>query len=122
MAEILWLTVPNMDVVLNIFKKSGSNITDVFTHEEHHRDTLIDLRTFCIKHPSNITIGHLNINSNRNKFRLLSFLIGDKVDILLMSETKIEGTLLTSQFLTSGYSNEYWLDLNDKRGGIMLSV
>ena len=108
MAEILWLTVPNMDVVLNIFKKSDCNITDV--------------RTFCIKYPSNIIIGHLNINSNRNKFKLLSFLIGDKADILLMSETKIEGTLLTSQFLTSGYSNEYWLDLNDKRGGIMLSV
>ena len=89
---------------------------------EHHSDTITDLRTFRIKYPSNIIIGHLNINSIRNKFELLSFLIGGKVDILLISETKIDSTFPTSQFLMSGYSNIYRLDRNDKGGGIMLFV
>ena len=89
---------------------------------EHHSDTITDLRTFRIKYPSNIIIGHLNINSIRNKFELLSFLIGGKVDILLISETKIDSTFPTSQFLMSGYSNIYRLDRNDKGGGIMVFV
>ena len=49
-------------------------------------------------------------------------MIGGKVDILLISETKIESTFLTSQFRMSGYSNIYRLDRNDKGGGIMLFV
>ena len=89
---------------------------------EHHSDTITDLRTFRIKYPSNIIIGHLNINSIRNKFELLSILIGGKVDILLISETKIDNTFPTSQFLMSSYSSIYRLDRNDKGGRIMLFV
>ena len=104
------------------YLKSDSNVTGAITHVEHHRDAIIDLQTFCVKHPSNVIIGHLNINSIRNKFELLSFLIDGKVDIFLISETKIDGTFPTSQFLMSGYSNVYRLDRNDKGGGIMLFV
>ena len=89
---------------------------------EHHIDTITDLRTFRIKYPSNVIIDHLNINSIRKKFELLSFLIGGKVGILLIIETKIDGTFPTSQFLMSGYSNVYRLDRNDKGGGIMLFI
>ena len=89
---------------------------------EHHRDTIIDLRTSRVKCPNNVIIGHLNINSIRNKFELLSFLIDGKVDVFLISETKIDGTFPTSQFLMSGYCNVYRLDRNDKGGGIMLFV
>ena len=74
---------------------------------EHHIDAITDLRTFRIKYPSNVIIDHLNINSIRKKFELLSFLIGGKVGILLIIETKIDGTFPTSQFLMSGYSNVY---------------
>ena len=49
-------------------------------------------------------------------------MIDGKVDIFLISETKIDGTFPTSQFLMSGYSNVYRLDRNDKGGGIMLFV
>ena len=104
------------------YLKSDSNITDAFTHVEHHSDTITDLRTFCIKYPSNIIIGHLNINSVRNKFELLSFLIGGKIDILLICETKIDSTFPTSQFHMSGFSNIYRLDWNDKEGATMLFV
>ena len=65
------------------------------------------LRSFHIKHSSNIITGHLNINSMRNKFELLSFLIGGQVNILLISEIKIDNTFLTHQFFMSGNSNVY---------------
>ena len=49
-------------------------------------------------------------------------MIDGKVDIFLRSETKIDRTFATSQFLMSGYSNVYPLDQNDKGEGIMLFV
>ena len=52
-------------------------------------------------------MAQLNINHTRNKFELVSFLIGRKVDIILISENKIDGRFPTSQFLMSGYSNAY---------------
>ena len=85
---------------------------------EHHSDTITDLRTFPIKCPSDIIIGHLKIYSIRNKFELLLFLIGGKVDILLISETKIDSTFPTTQFLTSGYSSTYRLDRMIKKEGL----
>ena len=77
---------------------------------KHHRDSIIDLSTFRVKCPSNLITGNLNINSIRNKFEFLSFLIDGKVDIFLISETKIDDIFPTSQFLISGYSNVYRLD------------
>ena len=47
-------------------------------------------------------------------------MIDGKVDIFLISETKIDRTFATSQFLMSGYSNVHRLDQNDKGEGIML--
>ena len=89
---------------------------------EHPKDAITDLRTFRVKYLSNVIIDHLNIHSIKNKFELLSFLIGGKVDIFLIMETKIYGTFPTSQFLMSGYSNVYRLDRNDKGRRIMLFV
>ena len=80
------------------------------------------LRTFRVKYPSNVIIGHLNINSIRNKFGLLSFLIDGKVDIFLIRETKIDGTFPSFQFLMSGNSQVYQSDRNYKGGGVMLFV
>ena len=43
-------------------------------------------------------MGHLKINAVRNKFELLSSLIGGKIDILKISETKLDATFPTNQF------------------------
>ena len=95
------------------YVKIDSSITDVFNHEENRRDTITGWRTFRIKYPNNVITDHLNINSVRSKFELPSFLVGGKVDILLIKEMKIDLILPTSQFHMSGYSNVYRLDRND---------
>ena len=38
-------------------------------------------------------IGHLNINSICNKFEMLSMSVAQYVDMLILSETKLESTL-----------------------------
>ena len=67
-------------------------------------------------------IAQLNINSLRNKFGFLSSQITNYVDILLLSETKLDDSFPTGQFSLNGYSKPYRLDLSSNGGGILLYV
>ena len=75
-----------------------------------------------LKIRNRIVIGYLNINSIRNKFKSINYLIGDNVDIILFSETKLNDTFPDNQFLIKGFHVPYRLDRTDKGGGIMLFV
>ena len=52
-------------------------------------DALNEIRQ---KNPNRIIIAHLNINPIRNKFEILREVLGNKIDILLISETKLGDT------------------------------
>ena len=62
-----------------------------------------------------------NINSIRNKFDQLDDLIKGKIDVLIISEPKIDDSL-DSQFFLDGYSTLYRIDWNRNRRGIMFFV
>ena len=49
-----------------------------------------------------LIIEHININSLRYKFECLSTQARGNVDILLISETKLDSSFPVSQFLMSG--------------------
>lgn len=80
------------------------------------------LKCLRLKNPNRIIIGHLNINSIRNKFDQLKYLINDTMDILLISETKLNNSFPENQFLIEGYSRPYRLDRTEKGGGIILYI
>ena len=67
-------------------------------------------------------IGHLNINSLRNKFNDLKFLVSQYIDILILSETKIDATSPTSQFIIPGCCIPYRFDRTRFGGGIVVYV
>ena len=46
-----------------------------------------------------IVVAHLNINSIRNKFDFLADIGKDNVDILMISESKLDDSFPDSQFL-----------------------
>ena len=69
-----------------------------------------------------LIFAHLNFNSIRNKFDNLSQLIRGKIDVLLISETKIDDSFPKGQFLIDGFSALYRLDRNYQGGGLMLFV
>ena len=60
------------------------------------KDDLVDIDPVKIlnnirqKHSNRLVIAQLNINSLRNKFASFSTMIKDYVDLLLISETKID--------------------------------
>ena len=85
---------------------------------EQPDDDMLRLRKLRIKNPNKIIIAHLNKNSIRNKFEMLSLFHG-VIDTLMICETKIDDSFPTEQYIIKGYSTIYRLDRN---GGIMLLV
>ena len=69
-----------------------------------------------------LIIAHLNINSLRNKFEFLVDQIKGKVDLLMVSETRLDESFAQGQFKISGFSRPFRLDRNSNGGGIMLFV
>ena len=69
-----------------------------------------------------IIISHLNINSVRNKFDHLVDLIMGNIDILLISETKIDDSFPTNQFQIKSFSLPYRLDRDCNGGGLLLYI
>ena len=67
-----------------------------------------------------LVIAQLNINSLRNKFTSLSFMVKDNVDILIR-ETKIDSSFPTAQFHIDGYTI-YGCDRNENGVGLLLYI
>ena len=71
---------------------------------------------------NNVIIGQLNINSLRNKFLSLAEMIKNNLDILILTETKLDHTFPEQQFLISGYKKPFRIDRNKDGGGVMIYV
>ena len=80
---------------------------------------LRDIRACNLK---NVIIGQLNINSLRNKFQALAKLIHGNVDIMIITETKLDHTFPEKQFLIPGYKKPYRKDRNRNGGGVLIYI
>ena len=58
----------------------------------------------------------------RNKFEFLSTQVKGNIDVLMVSETKIDYTFPVDNFVIDGFSTPYRLDRDSNGGGIMLHV
>ena len=74
-----------------------------------------------LKHAKNLIIGHLNINSSRNKFLDFKELILSDTDICLISETKLDDSFPDQEFHINGYKR-FRKDRNKFLGGLILFV
>ena len=80
------------------------------------------LKNLRLSNPKRIIIGHLNINSIRKKIEMLSDLVKQKVDILLITETKIDNSFSSALFSIPGFSSPFRLNRSIHGGGIILYV
>ena len=64
----------------------------------------------------------LNINSLFNKLDQLKLIIKNKVDILVITETKLDSSFPDSQFLIDDFRQPHRLDKNKHGGGVMIFV
>ena len=58
---------------------------------------LSNIKMQCLEHFNTLVVGHLNINSIRNKFEMIVETIAN-FDIFLISESKIDSTFPKVQF------------------------
>ena len=79
------------------------------------------LKTVRIKNPNRLIIAQLNINSIRNKFDSLQNIIKGYIDILVITESKIDSSFPVNQFEIGGYSH-FRLDKSATSGGVIIYV
>ena len=80
------------------------------------------LKDIRIANLNNVIIGQLNINSLRNKFSSLIELVHGNIDILILTETKLDHTFPEKQFFIPGYKKPYRLDRKNNGGGVMIYI
>ena len=67
-------------------------------------------------------LGHINVNSIRNKFEMLSNSIKGNFDLLMISEKRLGLTFSSNQFTIEGYVAPIRFDRNGRGGGIILYI
>ena len=80
------------------------------------------LQRLRIQNLNRVVIGNLNVNSLPGKFDELKSIVKDKVDILILSETKLDESFPTNQFKIEGYKCPYRKDRNKSGGGVLIYV
>ena len=83
--------------LVNTEKSDQSAINRV--NKTSSEDTLNNdtLNEICKKNPNCIIIAHLNIILIQTKFEMLREVMGNRIDILLISETKLDDPVRLSQ-------------------------
>ena len=94
--------------------------TDSPTYEDN--DPFQKLKALRNKHPKNIIISYINMNSIMNKFTNFASLIQNSVDVLVIAVTKLDASFPTSQFEIPGFKTPYRLDVSSSSGGLLVYV
>lgn len=69
----------------------------------------------------NLIVGHLNVNSLRNKFEAIDLTFKHNIDVLLLTETKVDESFTDAQFKLDNYAI-LRKDRNGHGGGILLYI
>ena len=85
-----------LNTTISINNQNASE--DNFDSLSEHSNVYSSLNKLRCNNLNRIIVAHLNINSVRNKFVLLKDMITGKIDILLLSETKIDDSFPSTQF------------------------
>ena len=88
-------------------EKKQPALDETVKEEEGVKSSLCNLK---LRNLNRLIFCQININSIRNKFELLFYLVSNNIDVLLISETKIDNTFPVSQFCVPGYSVPFRLD------------
>ena len=90
--------------------------------DEPEKRNLKALTNIRLRNRNRPIIGQLNISSIRNRFDFLCSEISPSLDILLVSETKLDDSFPKEQFLMSNLCKPYRLDRCSNGGGLLLYI
>ena len=101
--------------IVNTLENVEANIND-------ECDPLNTLKCLRISNVIRFIVGHLNINSLRNKFESLKLIMKGNIDILVITESKLDDYFPASQFIIDGYAPPFRVDKNKNSGGVIIYV
>ena len=99
-------TQPQLLNTKNCESISNKSILITNTSDESNNENNL-LKNLRLKNSNKVITDHFNINSLRNKFELLTEMVRDKVDLLMISETKLDSSFPNAQFYMKSYSKPY---------------
>ena len=100
-------------------RENESGIQD----NSHKCENFVDSLFNTGKHHSNkIVMAHINVNSPRNKFDMLTNSVTEHMDIIMISENKLDDIFPYALYHLKDFSNPYRLDRNSYGGGILVYV
>ena len=73
---------------------------------------LLKIKNLRLSNANRVIIDNLYINSLPNKFDQLKEIVPEYIDILVITETKLDDTFPNVQFLVPGFSKPLRLDRN----------
>ena len=79
---------------------------------------LTKLKNISLSNVNRLIVAQLNINSSRNKFDALVNIASGKLDIFVLTETKLDETFPKNQFLIEGFAPPFRLDRNGHGEGL----
>ena len=85
-------------------------------------DTDTTLNSIRTNNTHTLIFAHLNINSIRNKFPALQTIIQNNIDVLVLTESKLDNSFSTAIFTLQGYHAPIRLDRNIHGGGIIIYI
>ena len=86
------------------------------------KNALCTLNVIRKNNLNRLICAHINTNSIRNKFDMLASQVKGNADVVIISETKLDGTFPVDQFVLERFSNPFRIDCNKNGGGILLFV
>ena len=100
------ITNLNTNIYSCLEQSSTDNISFKDENEESSESSLFlnKLNVTRIANIKRLMIGHINLSSIRNKFEMLSNSIKSNLCILMISETKLDSTLLSNKLTIEGYA------------------
>ena len=95
---------------------------DISNDEDGISSPIEILKKLKMKNISRTLIAQLNVNSIRNKFEQLKLIVNKNIDILVITETKIDNSYPSSQFEIDGFNIPFRLNRDEHGGGILIYV
>ena len=85
-------------------------------------NSLDSLRKSRLRNVNKVIIGNINTNSLPGNFDQIKEVILKNADILVITQTKIDGTFPLGQFYVEGFTMPYSLDRNCNGRGVIIYV
>ena len=101
---------------------NDSNSEKHLIKENCPEEVISTLNDIKIKNVNKLIIDNLNINSYARKIYQFKTIKQNKLDIVVITEIKLDNSYPPSQFSIDGFSKAYMFDRNKNGGGILIFI